>query len=185
MEDLSLIGLFDIESSYWKYPKKEHVDQYNALEALASKCIRPIRSFESENPLLWFSRFVRLCSKYNFQMTNTSHAPIIDAINSRVGYDEQTVSSPQYSSAVSSVFSAILRAKDRQKFSSELIETGLIRKLLPELDKFLSRTNEDVLIRIRNREEFCGILRENLSPEERVDLDKKLQELSYRSWENE
>lgn len=185
MDDLSLIGLFDLESSFWQYPEKIYVDQHNALEALASKCIRPIRSFDSENPLLWLSRFVCLCSKYNIQMTNNPiHVPIINAIYLELSNYANSIDSSQYSSALSSVINAILQANDRRIFSDQLIETELISKLFPQLNVFLKEIDNVTLIKIKNREDFCNKLMTSVAQSDIIDTEKRLSGLKYRNWEN-
>lgn len=184
MDDVSLIGLFDLESSYWQYPEKNHIDKYNAFEALMSKTIRPIRSFDSENPLLWLSRFVRLCSKYDIPMTsNPAHFPTIESIHSGLVSSGFTHDSHQYYSAIASIFKSILQASNRRLFTNELIEAGFIDKLLPELETFLKDINDETLNRVNDKSDLYCIIKDGLNSDNGKVFEEKLQGLSHRNWE--
>jgi hypothetical protein len=184
MDDLSMVGLFDIESSYWRFPERDYVDQHNAVEALEAKCIRPIRSFQEENPLLWLSRFVRLCSKYDIPMTGIpAHLQTIESIRTGLDYTPFSYDSPQYHSAVSSIMKSIVGASNRQLLVTQLVETGFIEKLMPELEACLKDLREEELDMVRDREDLSCVIKRVLDPDKRKVFEKRLQSLNYRNWD--
>lgn len=184
MEDPSLVGLFNVESLYWRYPQGDCVDRFNALGGLASKKIVPVRTLDSENPLYFLSRYVRLCSKYDISMVGSLEgADFVGSLKNHlrgINYDDYP---GPFSSALSSMLKAILQARDRSGFIDELVETGIIHALIPEVGSGLVAADPVALGEAKDRDSLVDVIRLGLGSEESGVLSRKLECLDSRTWE--
>jgi len=186
MNDPRMVGQFDIESLYWRYPQLDYIDDYGALEAIASKTIKPIRELDCENPLLLTSRFIYLCAKYDasllkeYQHRNTMYVLKDKLINWNLSKTEQA-----YISCISSLLKSVLKAKDKNSFSEELIESGILEIIFPELNIYLQIANKEEINEIQTKKELCNLIEKTLDEEIRIKFKEKVKYLKTRKWDKQ
>ncbi|MDD4661890.1 MAG: hypothetical protein PHG24_01245 [Candidatus Pacebacteria bacterium] len=187
MDEVNLVGQFNVESLYWRYPEMDCIDKYNALEGLKNKKIIPIRGLNNENIFLLISRFVYLCSKYKISLMDKENQRIIKFINQKLR-KESGRETDQYVSCLSSILKSILIAKDNILFVEELINSKIVKFLFEELHYSLIVTkekNQFELLKIKNKRDLVDILEKNVHTDNKKEFLKKINMLSKRKWDNQ
>lgn len=192
LKNIKLIGQFNIDSLYCRYPKFDCIDRFCALEGYKRKTIHPIRSLDKENPYLLSNIFIKLCSKYNFKLaSNPKHKEIIDALMPKLEKWKppnafHKTDAP--ASVISGILKSIIRAQDRRKFIKELAESGILKAIIPEIQKpllefdKLDNNTKRKLLGCKKKLELTEVLWDIVSPNERSSLKKKLELLRIRNW---
>lgn len=189
MDDVEMVGQFNLESLYWKYPEMECIDNYDAIKSIEDKKIIPIRGLEKENVFLLVSRFLYLCSKYNINLLSDRGDYIIDLLHKKLSEYSHS-ESEQYISCLSSIFKSILRARNRRVFIKELVDSGLIRIIYPLLHVSLNNVlqnehNSEVIGKIINKKKLLYFLEGHLEKKDRVVFRNRIKMLSKRKWNNQ
>lgn len=196
LEKIESIGQFDLGSLYCRYPELDRVDKFHALEAFEKGVVRPIRDLNKENPYLLSSIFTRLCSKYNLGLvSHPAHREVIETLVSRL---ERWKPSNNFhktealASAISGLLkSIIISAQNRRKFIKELVESGLLKFIIPEIQQpllefdTLGNYTKRRLLQCKSKLEFVKILWSAISSSERASLSKRLALLEKRVWDLE
>lgn len=178
------IGLFNLESAQWTYPELKFIDNFNFRDSLQSKYLTPIRDLESENSLLWLSRFIRLCSKYEFSLTNNyQHKLIVDYINSDLINNSYDPNSSQYGSLISSLFKSILCSNDRETLINEFIELDFLNLIAPEIQTFFLNNGPDCLEHCTSERELISVITTSLAISDRNDFIKRVKPLNSKNSE--
>lgn len=189
MDDINLVGQFNAESLYWKYPEMECIDKYNALTSIKEKKLALIREIEKENIFLLISRFLYLCSKYNISLFGDGHK-CVNSFNKRL-LEMNNGRSEQFVSCLSSIFKSILKAKNRKIFIMELVDSGLIRIIFPSLDIALTnflqnKCNKKSISKIKDKKELLIFLENFLNKKNDKDVFKEtVKILSKRIWDKQ
>ena len=191
LRDLSLIGLYDIDSSYIIYPEIKVIDKYNGLDNLKRKRINLIRDINSENPYLLLGRFIYLCSKYYITLSYIKHKEILLNLKEKC---EKYKSKKKYfrtqviPSFYSHIFKAILKLKNKPNFINTLIEMKIFKKIFPSLNIALNNimknkqlTNK--LIFIKDRQELIYFLYNSLDKNTKKKFLREVNKLKSRNWE--
>lgn len=193
MNNLWNVGQFDIESIFFRYPELDYIDRYNAIEAFKKKIIHPINGLYKENPILLINRIIDLCSKYNINMSrNPIHRDYIDILKKRIS-NWNTLDEFHGKIARISFYSKILKAinqsKQREIFIRDLVNTGILAELIPELQKplkNLSSKEKTLLNKAKTRGEVADFLIKIVNQNDKQKLKYKLQCVrDLRKWDLE
>lgn len=186
MNNPKMVGQFDVESLYWRYPQLDYVDDYGTLEAIASKTIRPIRGLDCENPLLLTSRFVYLCAKYDASiLKDPQHRKTMYVLKDKLTRWNLSKTQQAHISSISSLLRAILKAKDKGSFSEELIESGILEIIFPELHTYLQVANKEEIREIKTKKDLCNLIGKALDEETMVKFKEKVRYLKTRKWDKQ
>lgn len=188
MDDTSLVGQFNIESLYWRYPEMDCIDKYGAMEALRKKKIVSIRGLDNENVFLLVSRFIYLCSKYQISLTNKENQRIIKFINQKLR-KENDYKTDQYVSCLSSILKSILTAKDRITFIDELVNSEIIKNFFKELHfsliNLIKEKKQFNLFEAKNKRDLINLLEKNMHENNKKEFTKKINMLAKRKWDKQ
>jgi len=183
LKEPSIFGLFNLDSLYCDNLERKCIDKYWALDGFLSKTITPIKPIEWENPLCFFSRFIRLSSKYNIPMIQQNHNKFINEIGERLNNINILENERIFWSTISSIFKAIKKSHDSNIFCNELLETNLLNKVFPELEIAFKNIDTKHLNKIKNRNSIISILENNISWDIKEWFQNKINVLKKRSWE--
>lgn len=188
MDDTSLVGQFNIESLYWRYPEMDCIDKYGAMEALRNKKIVSIRGLDNENVFLLVSRFIYLCSKYQISLTNKENQKIVKFINQKLR-KENGYKTDQYVSCLSSILKSILTAKDRITFIDELVNSEIIKIFFKELHfsliNLIKEKKQSNLFEAKNKRDLINLLEKNMHGNNKKEFTKKINMLAKRKWDKQ
>jgi len=189
IDDVEMVGQFNLESLYWKHPEMKCVDHYNAIKSIEDKKIIPIRGLEKENVFLLVSRFLCLCSKYDINFLSDELNYIIDSFHKKLSECGQG-ESEQYVSCLSSIFKSILRARNRMIFINELVDSSLVKLIFPLLHISLNNVlqnehNFEIMEKIINKKDLLYFLGEHLERRDRAIFKDKIRILSRRKWDKQ
>ncbi|MDD3940352.1 MAG: hypothetical protein PHQ01_02130 [Candidatus Pacebacteria bacterium] len=188
MDEISLIGQFNIESLYWRYPEMDCIDKYGTIEALRNKKIVSIRGLNNENIFLLTSRFIYLCSKYQISLTNKESQKIVKFINKKL-CKENSYKTDQYISCLSSILKSILTAKDRMAFIEELINSEIVKNFFKELHSSLinlvKENKQFSLLEVKNKGDLINLLEKNMHENNKKEFIKKINMLTKRKWDKQ
>lgn len=193
MENVWSVGQFDIESLFFRYPELDYIDRYEAIEALKKKIIHPINGLYKENPILLINRIIDLCSKYNISMTkNPLHRDYINILKKRVSNwntSDEFHGKMARVAFYSKLLKAIKQAKRRNVFIRDLIASGILTELMPELLKPLKNylsSNKTLLNKVRTKDEVANFLIKIVNPNDQQNLKDKFQLVfDLRKWDLE
>lgn len=192
LDNPELVGQFDAETLYCRYPELDCVDKFNALEAIRQKTLKPVRGLENENPYMLTKRFLHLCAKYNMSLVNNhSHESIILELKHRIkNWEPISQTKPrEYVSCLSSVFKSILKSRNRMNFIKELGETNILEVMFPELDKAIKKianSNNQIyqrLSQIKTQYDLIILFDEFLKSEDKESFKNKVKMLQIRHWD--
>lgn len=188
MDEISLIGQFNIESLYWRYPEMDCIDKYGTIEALRNKKIVSIRGLNNENIFLLTSRFIYLCSKYQISLTNKESQKIVKFINKKL-CKENSYKTDQYISCLSSILKSILTAKDRMAFIEELINSEIVKnffkKLHSSLINLVKENKQFSLLEVKNKGDLINLLEKNMHENNKKEFIEKINMLTKRKWDKQ
>lgn len=187
------VGQFDIETLFFRYPELDYIDRYDAIENLEKKTIHPINGLYKENPILLINRIVDLCSKYNINMSkNSIHRDYINILKKRISNwntPDEFHGKMAKISFYSKILKAIKQAKRREVFIKDLVATGILMELMPELQKplkNLSAEEKTLLNKAKTKGEIANILMKVVKPNDEQKLKYKLQSVcDLRRWDLE
>lgn len=188
MDNTQSVGQFNIESLYWKFPEMKCVDNYDALKSIENKKIAPIRGLGKENIYILISRFLYLCSKYDISLFVDKEGCI--RIFSKRLNKESSNESEQFVSCLSSIFKSILRAKNKEIFTKELIHSGIIKKIFPLLHISLdnlsqNRHNYELMSKIKDKKDLLSFMEKYLNEKDRLTFRRKIKVLAKRKWDKQ
>jgi len=183
IEDPDSFGLFNLDSSYCKTDERKFVDNYGAIDGLLSKTIKPIKSLDWENPLCFFSRFIRLSSKYEIPMYQTQHTEFINNITKKLNDIDPLAYERLYWSTISSIFKAIIKSRNTSSFCRDLLDTDLLKSVFPELEIAIKNIDTEKLSSITNRNEMINLLEKAIDWDISKWFKNRISFLNNRSWE--
>ncbi|MBT3985072.1 hypothetical protein HOD38_00650 [archaeon] len=185
LDDFNIIGQFDLESIMWRYPELDVIDRYDALGALERRKLVAFRGLDGEHPLLLASRFVALCGKYNLSVVNEpSQRLLASAIAERLGVVGIDESDPRYASCLSSLFEAIVRSSDKNAFVNELVESRIVKLVVPELETAAENDKFDIG-RLESKQELYIALEQYLHRGDVESLKSRVKLLKKRNWDEQ
>jgi hypothetical protein len=193
MENPWNVGQFDAESLFFRYPELDYIDRYDAVDAIKKKTIHPINGLYKENPILLLNRIVDLCSKYGMSMSkNPVHREYINVLKKRIlnwNTKDEFHGKMARIAFYSKLLKGIKQAKRREIFIKDLIATGILKILIPELQnplKNLSLRKKILLNKAKTKNEIATILIEIVDPKDRRKLKHKFRLIStLRKWDTE
>jgi hypothetical protein len=193
MENPWNVGQFDAESLFFRYPELDYIDRYDAVDAIKKKTIHPINGLYKENPILLLNRIVDLCSKYGMSMSkNPVHREYINFLKKRIlnwNTKDEFHGKMARIAFYSKLLKGIKQAKRREIFIKDLIATGILKILIPELQnplKNLSLRKKILLNKAKTKNEIATILIEIVDPKDRRKLKHKFRLIStLRKWDTE
>ncbi len=193
MDNLWSVGQFDIESLFFRYPELDYIDRYDAIEAFKKKTMHPINGLYKENPILLINRIIDLCSKYNISMhRNPIHRDYINILKKRISNwntPNEFHGKIAKISFYSKVLKAIKQAKRRNIFIKDLVATGILIELMPELQKplkNLSSKEKTLLNNAKTKGEIANLLIKGVNQNNGRKLKYKLQLVrDLRKWDLE
>jgi hypothetical protein len=190
LDDLSLIGQFDLETLKCRYPQMEYEDGHDALGALERRTAKTVRDPAGENPYLLLTRLITLAAKYRLELAaDALHQGYIDDLNARIGiwkYGNEFHDEKAPAGHCSSVLRSILRAGDRLAFVNDLTRSGALSETIPELHGLLSGAGADdsaPLLEATTKEDLGLAIIKLLPPEGRQQFARRLGGLRARLWE--
>jgi hypothetical protein len=184
MNNPKMVGQYDIESLYWRYPQLDYVDDYGALTAIESKTIKPIRGLDSENPLLLTSRFIYLCAKYDASiLDNLEHRHTMDVLKDRLSRWDYSKTYQAYTSCISSLLKAVLHARDRGTFSEDLVASGILETTFPEMHAYLKVVNKEELDGIQTKRDLCTLIGKTLDDDAMKKFKNTIAYIKTRTWD--
>lgn len=178
-----IFGLFNLDSIHCNFLEKKCIDRYWAIDGYTSKTIIPVKSLDWENPLCFFSHFIRLCSKYNIPIVQKEHEKFINQLTNKLNNIDIVSQEALYWSAISSIFKAIKQSKNQEKFCDELLKTEMLKIVFPELEVALKNIDKHFLPNIKDRNTMIILLNNSISWETKEWFEKKIKILKQRSWE--
>lgn len=128
------IRFFTVDSMYVVYPDLRTVDTYDALGAYRRQEIKLARGIEQENPYRIATRAIRIGAKYGFPLQNAGSlwSELVDRLHGWQANSE--FHGPfAYAEAAAKTLRAIVRSNNQPRFVAELLETGILTELFPEL----------------------------------------------------
>lgn len=186
-DDPDLIGQYNAEALYCRYPEMDCIDTYNALHAIKTKQIIPIRGLNNENVYLLISRFIYLCAKYNMDFVdNKEHQHIVNHLIGKLIEKKTDNVSDQYISCISSLIKSVLKAKDRDSFVDNLLKSNIAAEIFPEYHLALQALKETDYIKFRQvneTHEFIKLLADHLFFEKKVFFMNTVKKLVVRKWD--
>jgi len=193
MDNLWNVGQFDAESLFFRYPELDYINRYDAFIALKRKTIRPINGLYKENPILLLNRIIHLCSKYNMSMSkNSVHRHYINILKKRISKWNTTDKFHGKLARIafySKVLRAIAHSKQRDIFINDLVATGVLIKLMPELQKplkNLSSNEKTILNKAKTRNDIANFLIKIVNPKDQQKLKYKFRLIyNIRKWDLE
>ena len=157
LDDVSIVGQFNLESLYWRFPELDCVDKFEAIQGVLDKDLHLIRSIENENPFMLVSRYIRLAAKYNIPISKDIIRSLIIRIerwkapNKFHGIEAQAA-------LVSSIFKSIFMSVDRVLFIDSLAKTGLLNSVFPEIEHLATNIS---LLSIENKNRIMNASSKN------------------------
>lgn len=192
LDDFSDIGLFDVETLVCRFPKIVVQDPFHAVAALKRREVRLIRSLDQEDPFVVLSRFLHLCSKYDFPMhQGPEHKGLQEELLKRILQKERKSLSPSERVSPASHCSMVLRsmasAANRSMFLLDLSESDWLGFTMPELKVHLLSLGEArrPLETARGKTDLVEILINSMSPRLRTEFLQRLESFRPRVWDLE
>lgn len=193
LDNLKMIGQFDAETLYCRYPELDYVDNFDALGAIRRKTLKPARELEKENPYLLIGRFLNLCAKYNMRLiSNAEHRRILSKLKNLVekwAPINEFHGPVAYSSCLSSIFRSIIKAKDKENFLKELADSHILMPILPELQKVIRNLNNSNMYQeldgIKTKYDLIVLFNKFLEKKDRKSFKDKIKMLQTRNWDKQ
>lgn len=186
LQEPELIGHFNIETLFFRYPQMDYIDQFGALKGIKEKNIKLIRNLEAENPYLLLGRFLRLCSKYKISLSKHGHKKILLDIKGKL--EEWEINSnfdkKAYLSCISSLFKSIIQSKD-EEFNAILMDNSILKSVFPELKLPINRYRDEFvenMSKVKTKLDLVILFDKYLDSLERKVFRDKIRELKTRQW---
>ncbi len=189
LREPELIGHFNIETLFFRYPQMDYADRFNALKGIREKNIKLVRDLEAENPYLLLGRFLRLCSKYDISLNKHRHKKILLDIKEKLrewriisDFDKSA-----YLSCISSLFKSIIQSKDKG-FNEVLINSSVIKSIFPELGKIINVHKDEFIKKIskaKTKLDIVVLFDKYLVDLERKTFRGKIRALKTRQWDEQ
>lgn len=187
LDNFALIGHFNIETLFFRYPQLDYVDRFEALKNIKKKKIRLIRDLKKENPHLLLGRFLRLCSKYEISLNEHKHRKILLDLKTKI-QQWKIVSNfhkNAYVSCISSLLKSIIQSHNKRLFVKILIDTSILTAIFPELERVVDIYRSELIKKISNVRKKRGVVvlfgRYLKAPELKL-FKKKIKILKTRRW---
>jgi hypothetical protein len=183
LKDLELIGHFNIDSLFFRYPQMDCVDRFNALEGIKSKKIKLVIKITKENPLLLLGRILRLCAKYNISLQGVYCKKIISSLLLEIKKYKikNNFDSDAYYSCVSSLLKSIIQSRYKKYFIKSLIK-------YPELENVFNTFSYELthkMSRVKKKEDIIMILYKYLDNLNKEFFKKRIKKLKARKWDDQ
>ncbi len=189
LKRLDLIGQFNIETLYFRYPQFDYVDKFNALNSLKKKTISLVRK-KKENPYILLRRFLHLCSKYDIPLIKRVHKKILLRIKDNINkwnlnnkYSQQA-----YTICISSLLKDILTAKNKIRFIRELIKLKIIEIIFPEFRTLNMKEEKELfknLIKSKSKTDIAKKIIKYIDKKRRNKFQNKIRTLKMRRWDQQ
>jgi len=190
LNNLNLIGHFNIETLMFRYPQMDCVDKYGTLKGIKFKIIKPIRDLDSENPLLLLGRFLRLCSKYNIPLNKRLHKKVLIILKEKIQKIKMSSDfyKQAYASFLSSFLKSIIQSTNKKYFIKFLIDLGIFQVLFPEFKEILDISKNKIIkdiSRAKTKSQLVILLNKHLPISKRKLFQNKIKKLALRRWDKE
>lgn len=188
LNDPQLIGQFNIETLYFRYPQLDYTDKFNALDGIKKKKIKLIRGMKKENPHLLLGRFLRLCSKYNISLKD--NIKILSELKNQL--KKWKISSnfhkDAYLSCISSLFKSIVQSRNKMFFMEILIDISILKILFPEMKHMIKFYKEELILDIsktKTKLDVVVLFYKYLKASDRQLFRNKIKALKIRKWDDQ
>lgn len=190
LNDPQLIGQFNIESLYFRYPQLDYIDKFKALDEIKAKKIKLIRGTKEENPHLLLGRFLRLCAKYNVPLDNKNTKKILLDIGRQIikWKIKNDFHKSAYISCISSLLKSILQSCDKGNFVRILINTSILKTIFPELEDVIKSKEGDFIKNIsktKTKIDIITLFDKYLKDSNRKLFREKIRNLKIRRWDEQ
>jgi len=187
LDNPTLIGHFNIETLFFRYPQMDYLDKFGAIKSIKEKKIRLIRDSEKENPHLLLGRFLRLCSKYEIPLKENKHRKILLDLQAKIELWKivSNFEKNAYTSCISSLLKSIVQSNDKRLFMRNLIDAAVLITIFPELENAVSvHRNEFVkeIPNVRKKLDVVVLFDKYLKTPERKLFERKIKALKVRHW---
>lgn len=187
LKDPQMVGLFNIDSLYFRYPQLDYVDKFKALEGIRKKKIRLIRKIDEENPHLLLGRYLRLCAKYSIQLDKKFILDLKERISKwKIKKDFHKSA---YMSCISSLLKSIYYSRDKRNFVGILIGTSILGTIFPEIHKVTTKLKKDDFLKnlsqIKTKVDIIILLDKYLKGSDRKLFREKIRTLKIRKWDEQ
>jgi hypothetical protein len=188
LSDTSMIGLFNIESLIFIYPDLNFIRLEDVFSALSTRILRPVRSFDEENPFCWLSRLVVLAAKYSLPLNVKEHLNYINMINQRIliwQHENFFHNTEVPASHYSSILGSIVRAENQISFIQDLVFSGAISITMPELHCFFLvcfQKNIQNLLKSTTKQHLVSSICGLMDKESKRIFLYRLSSLTLRTW---
>lgn len=153
LDSFNLIGIFNIESVYWKFPSLKIVDN-NGINGIKSCKILLLKDIDRENPYLILSRLIKLLSKYDCccfkEINNQPITSFINNLNLRLSKWNETKHCKFHESDAKiahydNLFDTIMRANNPYKMLNKISVWKLLRVSFPEVHELLNNKTSYII----------------------------------------
>lgn len=186
-----LVGQFDAETLYCRYPELDYIDRFDTIGAIKRKTLKPVRGLENENPYMLLSRFIYLCAKYDIPLNSSSHRDILFDLKGRMKtwVPVNYFHGPRAQHAcISAILKSILRSRAKERFVRELQETSIVGCVFPELQIAISNLKNSGLQKMNKTETKCALVSlflTYLDGPDKTNFMERIKSLKERTWDKE
>jgi hypothetical protein len=186
LKNPTLIGQFNIESLYCRYPQLDCMDKFRALDGIKKKKIKLIRGLKKENPHLLLGRFLRLCAKYDIPLNSKDSKKILLNLKDEVKKwkIKNDFHKSAYASCLSSLLKSILIVTNKKAFLKILLKEKIFEIIFPELVH--SNSYSTILIKnvsnLKTKSDIIILLYNCLDKERRESFRDRIMLLKLRKW---
>ena len=190
LKEPKLIGQFNIETLYFRYPQLDYIDNFNALDGIKKKKIKLIRSLKEENPHLLLGRLLRLCSKYNISLKDKNTEKILFGLKNQLKKwkIKDNLNNNSYLSCISSLFKSIVQSHNKKDFIEDMINKSILKIIFPEINNIdLDKKNIiNEISKIKTKLEVIILFDKCIkSKSNKQSFRNKIKELKIRKWDKE
>jgi len=191
LDNPKLIGHFNIETLYFRYPQLDYIDRFNALAGIKKKNIKLVRNIREENPHLLLGRFLRLCAKYNISLNNKNSKKILISLKNQIDRwkIKNAFHKSAYISCISSLLKSIVKAYNKKTFVETLINTSVLKTIFPETSNIIRLKKKDFIddfTKIKTKLDVVVLFYKYLkSSDGMMSFRNKIKSLKVRRWDKE
>ena len=166
LRNLDYLGHFNWESIFWEYPSGILYDPFNALDSIKIKKLNLIIPMGDENPFILASRFLKLCSRFNLDISKDKNLSDLANHLSTAVICWKSEDSFQWNYAREhsyyGLLESILIAKNKIVFLKNLENSKLLRAFFPETKSPLDLKNLNVkrINSLKNMRELIKLFRD-------------------------
>ena len=190
LDSLALIGHFNIEMLFFRYPQMDYVDKFKVLKSIKERKIRLVSDLGKENPHLLLGRFLRLCSKYEISLRGRKHRKILLDLKTKI--QQWKITSDFHKNAhiscISSLLKSIIQSHNKRLFVKILIGTSILTTIFPELKRVVDINRSELtkeISKARKKRDVVTLFNGYLKSPEKKLFEKKIRALKVRRWDRQ